>query len=243
MYKLILLRHGQSVWNKENKFTGWTDVDLTTQGIQEAKQASKAIQEAGLEVDIAYTSLLKRAIKTLWIVLEKLDRMWIPVHRDWRLNERHYGALQGANKKEKAKEVGEEQVFIWRRSYDTAPPALDTQDPRHPIHDPRYQGTNPPATECLKDVVARLLPYYEQTIIPEIKKGKIILIAAHGNSLRALIKQLDEVSDQDISEINIPTGVPLVYELDEALKPTKSYYLADKQAVQKKQQAVANQAK
>ncbi len=243
MHKLILLRHGQSEWNKENKFTGWTDVALTPQGVQEAKQAGKLLQEKNLEIDVAHTSVLKRDIKTLWLALEEADRMWIPVHRSWRLNERHYGALQGANKKEKAQEVGEEQVFIWRRSYDTPPPPLSKEDPRHAVHDKRYADITPPDTECLQDVVNRFVPYYQEHITADLRAGKTVLVAAHGNSLRALIKYLDGVSEQEIPHVNVPTGVPLVYELDKELKPIRSYYLGDQQAVKKKQQAVANQTK
>ena len=243
MYKLILLRHGQSEWNQQNNFTGWTDVGLTAQGEQEARQAGRAIKEANLVVKKAYTSVLKRAIKTLWLALEELEQEWIPVEKDWRLNEKHYGELQGKNKKQTAQEEGEEQVFAWRRSYDTPPPPLKESDARHPSHDPRYQGINPPSTECLKDVVQRLTPYYQQTIKPELQAGQAVLIAAHGNSLRALVKHLDGVSEEDITQINIPTGIPLIYELDKDYKPLKSYYLADEQKVKELQRQVANQAK
>jgi len=246
MHKLVLIRHGESTWNKENRFTGWTDVDLSEKGRQEATEGGQALREAGCTFDVAYTSVLKRAIRTLWIVLDEMDLMWIPVERSWRLNERHYGALQGLDKAEMAARFGEAQVKIWRRSYDTPPPALEKTDPRSPGTDPRYWSLSPselPLTECLKDTVARFLPYWHGTIAPAISAGKRVIIAAHGNSLRALVKYLDDVSDQDIVELNIPTGVPLVYELDVALKPVKHYYLGDQAAVEAAMQAVANQGK
>ena len=242
MHKLVLLRHGQSAWNKENRFTGWTDVDLTDQGREEAKAAGDLLKDYAF--DIAYTSVLKRAVRTLWIVQDITDQMWIPVRRDWRLNERHYGALQGLNKAETAQKHGEDQVLIWRRSYDIAPPALQESDQRHPIHDKRYQGIdNLPATECLKDTVERFLPLWNSEIAPAIQSGKRVLIAAHGNSLRALVKYLDNVSEQEIVKLNIPTGVPLVYELDDDLKPIKHYYLGNPDALQAKMESVANQGK
>ncbi|WP_291105269.1 MULTISPECIES: 2,3-diphosphoglycerate-dependent phosphoglycerate mutase [unclassified Flavobacterium] len=243
--QLILLRHGESVWNKENLFSGWTDVDLSEHGKEEVIKAGLLLKERGFTFDVAFTSVLKRAIRSLWIVLDEMDLMWIPVHRDWRLNERHYGALQGLNKSETAKKYGEEQVQLWRRSYDVRPPALEMEDPRHPCHDPRYRHLlkeQLPATECLKDTVARFLPCWHNRIAQELIGGKTVLIVAHGNSLRALIKYLDNVSDTDIATINIPTGIPLVYELDEELHPIRHYYLGDEVAVQKAMQAVANQA-
>jgi 2,3-bisphosphoglycerate-dependent phosphoglycerate mutase len=246
MYKLVLLRHGESVWNKENRFTGWTDVGLTEKGLAEAKTAGQLMKEAGFAFDLAYTSVLKRAIKTLWTALEEMDRMWIPVQHSWRLNERHYGALQGLNKAETAAEFGEDQVKVWRRSYDTPPPALAEDDPRLESGNPRYADLRPgefPRTECLKDTVARFLPLWHETIAPTVKAGKSVIIAAHGNSLRALIKYLDNVSDQDIVGLNVPTGQPLVYELDADLKPLKSYYLGDEEAIKKAMEAVANQGK
>lgn len=246
MKKVILLRHGESVWNKENRFTGWTDVDLTAKGVEEAGNAGALMRDAELVFDLAHTSVLKRAIKTLWLALERMDLMWIPVLHSWRLNERHYGALQGLNKAETAAKFGDEQVLTWRRSYDTPPPALAEDDPRYPGSDPRYQGLAPgqmPLTECLKDTVARVLPYWNQAIAPDIRAGKRVLIAAHGNSIRALVKYLDKLSDQDIVGLNIPTGVPLVYELDDALKPIRHYYLGDAAEVEKAMQAVANQGK
>ena len=246
MKKVILLRHGESVWNKENRFTGWTDVDLTEKGTQEAGNAGELMREAGFVFDLAHTSVLRRAIKTLWLALERMDLMWIPVLHSWRLNERHYGALQGLNKAETAAKFGDEQVLAWRRSYDFPPPALAQNDPRYPGNDPRYRGLEPnqvPVTECLKDTVARVLPYWNQAIAPDIRAGKRVLVAAHGNSLRALVKYLDKVSDQDIVGLNIPTGVPLVYELDDALKPIRHYYLGDAAEVEKAMQAVANQGK
>ena len=246
MKKVILLRHGESVWNQENRFTGWTDVDLTEKGVAEAKRAGDLMREAGFVFDLAHTSVLRRAIKTLWLTLEKLDLMWIPVTHSWRLNERHYGALQGLNKAETAAKFGDEQVLAWRRSYDTPPPALAQDDARYPGSDPRYRGLAPsqiPFTECLKDTVARVLPYWNQAIAPDIRAGKRVLITAHGNSLRALVKYLDKVSDQDIVGLNIPTGVPLVYELDDVLKPVRHYYLGDPAEVEQAMQAVASQGK
>lgn len=246
MIKLVLLRHGESIWNKENLFTGWTDVDLSEQGKAEAKNAGELLKAGGFSFDVAFTSVLKRAIRTLWITLDELDLMWIPVQHSWRLNERHYGALQGLNKAETAAKYGEDQVLLWRRSYDVPPPALTEWDPRCPGGDPRYKGLNPselPVTECLKDTVARFLPYWHQTIVPVIQSGKKTIIAAHGNSLRALVKYLDDISDQDILGLNIPTGVPLVYELDEQLRPLQHYYLGDAEAIAKATAAVANQGK
>ncbi len=246
MYKIVLLRHGESVWNKENRFTGWTDVDLSEKGIEEAKNAGKVLKQEGYTFDLAFTSTLKRAIRTLWLATDEMDLLWIPVIKSYTLNERHYGALQGLNKAETAAKHGEEQVKIWRRSYDVPPPALDENDSRHPRFDARYKDVDPkllPATESLKDTVARVVPYWENVIVPEIKKGKKIIIAAHGNSLRALVKYLDNISDKDILELNIPTGMPLVYELDENVKPIKSYYLGDPEAVKKAMEAVANQGK
>jgi len=246
MHKLVLIRHGESQWNLENRFTGWTDVGLSERGIAEAHHAAELLSEAGYTFDICYTSVLKRAIKTLWIVLEDMDLMWLPVIRDWRLNERHYGALQGLNKAEMAAKHSEEQVFIWRRSYDVPPPGLEPTDERHPAHDPRYAGLMPeqlPSVECLKDTVARVLPYWETVIVPDIKAGKRIVIAAHGNSLRALVKHLDGISDTDIPQLNIPTGIPLVYELDDDLKPITHYYLEDEEKVREAMERVKNQGK
>ena len=247
MIKLVLLRHGESVWNKENKFTGWTDVDLSEKGVQEAREAGKVLKEQGFSFDIAFTSVLKRAIRTLNIVLEELDLQWIPVRKHWRLNERHYGALQGLNKAETAKREGEEQVHIWRRSYDVAPPPLTEDDPRFPKHEPQYARMDRgvlPHTECLKDTVERFMPYWFDTIVPALKEKKKVVIAAHGNSLRALVKYLDEISDEDITGLNIPTGLPLVYELDDdELTPVKSYYLGDEERVRKAMDAVKNQGK
>ncbi|HMH18284.1 MAG TPA: 2,3-diphosphoglycerate-dependent phosphoglycerate mutase [Burkholderiales bacterium] len=246
MHKIVLLRHGESVWNMENRFTGWTDVDLTPRGVEEAKRAGETLKGAGLVFDCAYTSVLKRAIKTLWLALEAMDLMWIPVRHSWRLNERHYGALQGLNKAETAAKFGEEQVLLWRRSYDLPPPALTRDDPRYPQGDPRYAGlaeSELPLTECLKDTVERFLPYWNETIAPAVRQGKRVIIAAHGNSLRALIKYLDGVSDQKIVGLNVPTGRPLVYELDADLKPLKSYYLGDQTEIEAATRAVANQAK
>jgi 2,3-bisphosphoglycerate-dependent phosphoglycerate mutase len=246
MKKIVLLRHGESAWNKENRFTGWTDVGLTPKGVEEAVAAGRTLKKEGYAFDIAFASVLSRAIKTLWLALEEMDRMWIPVHLSWRLNERHYGALQGLNKAETAERHGMDQVLIWRRSYDTRPPALTPDDPRYPGSDPRYAGLGPqelPLTECLKDTVERFLPYWHEAIAPAVKAGQRVIIAAHGNSLRALVKYLDRVSDKDILELNIPTGIPLVYELQEDLTPIRSYYLGDPAAVQKAAQAVADQLK
>jgi len=246
MHKLVLIRHGESVWNKANLFTGWTDVDLSEKGMAEAHTGGKSLREEGYVFDVAFTSVLKRAIRTLWVVLDEMDLMWIPVQRSWRLNERHYGALQGLNKAETAAKYGDEQVHIWRRSYDIRPPDLTSDDERHPSHDPRYKDLvreDIPAAECLKDTVARFLPYWHETIAPTIRTGKRVIIAAHGNSLRALVKYLDDVSDEEIPALNIPTGIPLVYELDDDLKPIQHYYLADAEMVKKAQQAVANQGK
>ncbi|MGP1345210.1 MAG: 2,3-diphosphoglycerate-dependent phosphoglycerate mutase [Phycisphaerales bacterium] len=245
-YTLVLVRHGESDWNKQNRFTGWTDVDLAESGRSEARRAGELLRDAGLLPDVAFTSVLKRAIRTLWIALDEMDRMWIPVHRSWRLNERHYGALQGLNKAETAAKHGDEQVHIWRRSYDIRPPALEAGDDRSPAHDPRYAGLSKaelPLTECLKDTVARVLPYWDATIVPEIRSGRRVLIAAHGNSLRALVKHLDGISDDEIAGVNIPTGVPLVYELDSSLKPVSSRYLGDADEIARKQAAVAAQGK
>ena len=246
MYRLVLLRHGESRWNQENRFTGWTDVGLTEKGMREAVDSGRTLKQEGFEFDVAFTSVLSRAIKTLWLALEQLDRMWIPVHLSWRLNERHYGALQGLNKAETAERNGMEQVLLWRRSYDIRPPALDRTDERFPGHDPRYAeltSVELPTTECLKDTVARFLPYWHGTIGPAIRAGKQVLIAAHGNSIRALVKYLDDISDTDIVELNIPTGVPLVYELDKQLRPLAHYYLGDPAAIEAATQAVANQGK
>jgi 2,3-bisphosphoglycerate-dependent phosphoglycerate mutase len=244
MYTVVLLRHGESTWNKENRFTGWTDVDLTEKGVAEASEAARLLAADGFDFDIAYTSVLKRAIRTCWIVLDALDRLWLPTERSWRLNERHYGALQGLNKAETAARHGDQQVKIWRRSYDIPPPALDAADPRHPSKDRRYAALPPadlPLTESLKDTVARFLPYWDDTIAPAIRDGRRVLIAAHGNSLRALVKHLDRVSDQAIVELNIPTGIPLVYELDANLRPTNRRYLGQAAAAQRELDAAARQ--
>ena len=242
--KLVLCRHGQSDWNLKNLFTGWKDVDLTQQGIQEAVDAGRLLREMGYEFDIAYTSVLKRAIRTLWLVLDEMDLMWIPVVRDWRLNERHYGALQGLNKAETAAKYGDDQVHIWRRSYDIPPPELEADDERHPSHDPRYAGIeNLPGTESLAITLDRVRPCWEEVIAPELRAGKDVLIAAHGNSLRALVKMLDQVSDEDITGFNIPTGIPLAYELDDNLEPTSREFLGDPEAVAKAAAAVAAQGK
>ena len=246
MLRLVLLRHGESTWNKENRFTGWTDVDLSDKGREEAREAGRLMAAEKYEFDVAHTSLLKRAIRTLWIALDEMDMMWIPVHRSWRLNERHYGDLQGLNKAETAAKHGDAQVKIWRRSYDIPPPPLATEDPRHPLHDRRYttlKRSEVPLTESLKDTVARFLPYWHETIAPEIKAGKRVLIAAHGNSLRALVKYLENVSEEEIVELNIPTGIPLIYLLNDELKPLQKYYLGDQAAAEAKAAAVANQAK
>lgn len=242
--KLVLCRHGQSDWNLKNLFTGWTDVDLTEQGIEEAVKAGRLFTELGYEFDVAYTSVLKRAIRTLWIILDEMDLMWIPVIRDWRLNERHYGALQGLNKAETAAKYGDEQVHIWRRSYDIPPPALEHDDDRHPAHDPRYaRVANPPATESLATTLERVRPCWNETIAPDLRDGKDVLIAAHGNSLRALVKMLDKVSDEEITGFNIPTGIPLVYDLDEDLNPLSREFLGDPEEVAKAAAAVAAQGK
>jgi 2,3-bisphosphoglycerate-dependent phosphoglycerate mutase len=246
MHKLVLLRHGESVWNRENRFTGWTDVDLTEHGREEARRAGQLLADSGYTFDVAYTSVLKRAIKTLWLALEEMDRMWIPIYNSWRLNERHYGALQGLNKAETAQEFGEDQVLVWRRSYDAPPPALAADDPRHPGNDPRYAALSKaelPLTECLKDTVARFLPFWHAAIAPAVRSGKRVVIAAHGNSIRALVKYLDGVGDREIVGLNIPTGIPLVYELDAALKPLRHYYLGDPSMVEAAVQAVASQGK
>lgn len=246
MMKLVLLRHGQSTWNQENRFTGWKDVDLSEQGVGEAHAAGKLLREEGYTFDLAHTSLLKRAIRTLWITLEELDLAWIPVKRHWRLNERHYGALQGLNKAETAEQHGADQVHIWRRSYDIPPPALEPDDERHPGRDRRYadlESQDLPLTECLEDTVARFLPYWHEEIVPDLQAGKRVLIAAHGNSLRALVMYLDGISEAEITGLNIPTGVPLVYELDADLKPVKHYYLGDPEAIAAAAKAVADQAK
>jgi len=243
MHKLVLLRHGESTWNRENRFTGWTDVDLSTAGIEEARAAGRLIKAAAFEFDIAYTSLLKRAIRTLWLALDELDRLWLPVEKSWRLNERHYGALQGLNKAEMAAKFGEQQVLVWRRSYDVPPPALAADDPRYEAKDPRYAGVEVPRTECLKDTVARAVPYWNSTIAPAIHAGRRVLVAAHGNSLRALVKHLDGIGDAEIVGLNIPTGIPLVYELDEALRPSKHYYLGDAAEVARRVAAVSAQGK
>ena len=246
MHKLVLLRHGESDWNRENRFTGWTDVDLSAKGVEEARAGGRLLKAEGFAFDLAFTSMLRRAIKTLWLALEEMDRMWIPVEHSWRLNERHYGALQGLNKAETAAKFGEAQVLVWRRSYDTPPPALEKGDPRFPGADPRYAGLDPgelPLTECLKDTVARVLPYWNASIAPAVRAGKRVVIAAHGNSIRALVKYLDGVSDADIVGLNIPTGIPLVYELDAALQPLRHYYLGDPAEVEKRIAAVSSQGK
>jgi 2,3-bisphosphoglycerate-dependent phosphoglycerate mutase len=246
MRQLVLLRHGESTWNRENRFTGWTDVDLTEQGVAEARSAGRALRENGFVFDVAHTSVLKRAIRTLWIVLDEMDLMWIPVYRSWRLNERHYGALQGLNKAETAAEFGDQQVLLWRRSYDVPPPALEPSDPRHPGMDPRYARLDPaelPLTECLKDTVARFLPYWHETIAPNVAAGQRVIVAAHGNSLRALVKYLDGIGDTEIVGLNIPTGIPLVYELTDDLKPLRHYYLGDPEKVAQAVRAVANQGR
>jgi 2,3-bisphosphoglycerate-dependent phosphoglycerate mutase len=244
MYKLVLIRHGESTWNLENRFTGWTDVPLTPTGVEQAKQAGRLLKEAGYDFDVAYTSVLKRAVWTLWYALDQLERTWLPVQHDWRLNERHYGGLQGLNKADMAKQYGDEQVLIWRRSYDTPPPALEATDPRSERSDARYAKLQPeqiPLTECLKDTVARVLPAWNERIAPAIKSGQRVVIAAHGNSIRALVKYLDNIADDKIVGVNIPNGIPLVYELDADLKPIKSYYLGDQEAAAKAAAAVAAQ--
>jgi 2,3-bisphosphoglycerate-dependent phosphoglycerate mutase len=246
MHKLVLIRHGESTWNVENRFTGWTDVDLSPKGVSEAHEGARLLKEGGYTFDVAFTSLLKRAIRTLWIVLDDMDLMWVQVHNSWKLNERHYGDLQGKNKAETAAQYGEQQVLVWRRSYSDPPPPLAEDDPRHPKHDRRYAGLSPaerPSQESLKDTVARFLPYWHERIAPEVRAGKRVIIAAHGNSLRALVKYLDDISDEEIVGLNIPTGVPLVYELDAALKPVKrgGTYLGDPEAVKRAAEAVAKQ--
>jgi len=246
MTKLVLLRHGESVWNRENRFTGWTDVDLSEKGTEEAKKAGLVLKEQGLVFDMAFTSVLRRAIRTLWLALDEMDLMWIPLRNSWRLNERHYGALQGLNKSEMAAKYGEEQVRIWRRSYDVLPPALDRSDSRYPGNDPRYAGLaekDIPLAESLKSTVARFLPYWQEAIVPEIASGKRVLIAAHGNSLRALVKQLDNIPENEIAGMNIPTGIPLVYELDDMLRPIRHYYLGDQEEITRAMEKVANQGK
>jgi 2,3-bisphosphoglycerate-dependent phosphoglycerate mutase len=246
MSKLVLLRHGESLWNRENRFTGWTDVDLSDKGTDEAKRAGKLLKQEGYLFDLAFTSVLKRAIKTLWYVLEEADQAWIPEFKSWQLNERHYGALEGLNKTETVNKYGEEQVHIWRRSYDILPPALTREDPRYPGNEAKYMDVNPadlPLAESLKDTIARFLPYWNQVIVPHIKTGKKVLIAAHGNSLRALVKHLDNISDSEITGLNIPTGVPLVYELDDQLKPLKHYYLGDQAEIERAIHAVVSQGK
>ena len=247
MYKLVLLRHGESTWNQENRFTGWTDVPLTDKGVAEARAAGQLMKKEGFTFDLAFTSVLKRAIKTLWLALEEMDEMWVPTTKSWRLNERHYGALQGLNKAETAQKYGDEQVKIWRRSYDVRPPLLEQTDERYPAHDPRYKNLaseDVPAGECLADTVARVIPYWKGVIVPEIEAGRKLIIAAHGNSLRALVKHLDGMSDADVMELNIPTGIPLVYELGREMKPvSEKRYLGDPEAIAKAAEAVANQGK
>ena len=243
MAKLVLLRHGESDWNRENRFTGWTDVDLSQQGITEARAAGRLLKSEGYDFDVAYTSMLKRALRTLWIALDELDRMWLPVEKSWRLNERHYGALQGLNKAEMAAKYGEAQVLAWRRSYETPPPALTPDDPRYEGSDRRYAGVEVPLTESLKDTVARAVPYWQSSIAPALRTGKRVLVAAHGNSMRALVKHLDGMSDDAIVKLNIPTGIPLVYELDESLKPLRHYYLGDPDEVARRTASVATQGK
>ena len=246
MKTLVLLRHGMSIWNQENRFTGWTDVDLSKKGIEEAHKAGQLLKKEGFSFDVAFTSVLKRAIRTLFIVLDEMDLLWIPVHRSWHLNERHYGALQGFNKKDTALKYGQEQVLIWRRSYDTPPPPLEKTDERYPGHDPKYKNLNPedlPVTECLKDTVERLLPYWQDHIIEKIKMNEKVLISAHGNSLRALVKYIDNVSDQEIVSFDIPTGIPLVYELDDSLNPIKKYYIGDPENIKKATEQVSSQGK
>jgi 2,3-bisphosphoglycerate-dependent phosphoglycerate mutase len=246
MIKIVLLRHGESYWNLANRFTGWTDIDLTEKGIREAIHSGQLLKEEGYTFDVAHTSVQVRAIRTLWLVLDEMEQTWISVYRHWRLNERHYGALQGLNKAEMADKYGDEQVLIWRRSYDTRPPELKPDDPRYPGNDPRYKNMDLkdiPLSECLKDTVERFMPYWHNAIVPDIRAGKKVLICAHGNSLRALVKYLDNVSDEEIVGLNIPTGIPLIYELDEDLKPVRHYYLGDQDAVQAAIQAVKDQAK
>ena len=246
MHKLVLLRHGESDWNRENRFTGWTDVDLSARGVEEARAAGRWLRTEGLQFDLAFTSVLRRAIRTLWLVLEEMDLQWIPEHKSWRLNERHYGALQGLNKAETAAKFGDRQVLAWRRSYDVPPPALEPADPRNAAGNPRYAGlaaAELPLTECLKDTVARVLPFWNGTIAPAVRSGRRVLVAAHGNSLRALVKHLDAITDADIVGLNIPTGVPLVYELDDALQPLRHYYLGDADEVAQRVAAVSAQGR
>ena len=243
MHKLVLLRHGESDWNRENRFTGWTDVDLSARGVEEARAAGRLLKSGGWAFDLAFTSVLKRAIRTLHLALEELDQLWLPVHKDWRLNERHYGALQGLDKAETAAKFGEAQVLAWRRSYDTPPPALEPGDARYEARDPRYRGVAVPRTECLKDTVARVIPCWNELVAPAVRAGKRVLVAAHGNSLRALIKHLDGISDADIVALNVPTGVPLVYELDASLRPLKHYYLGDAAEIARRVAAVSAQGK
>ena len=243
MHRLVLLRHGESVWNSENRFTGWTDVDLSARGVEEARAAGRQLRADGYRFELAFTSVLKRAIRTLWIALDELDQMWLPVEKSWRLNERHYGALTGLNKAEMAAKFGEGQVLAWRRSYDTPPPALEAGDPRYEGGEPRYQGVAVPRTECLKDTVARVTPYWESAIAPAIRAGRRVLVAAHGNSLRALVKYLDRMSDEAVVGLNIPTGIPLVYELDESLAPRKHYYLGDPEEAARRIASVSAQGK
>jgi 2,3-bisphosphoglycerate-dependent phosphoglycerate mutase len=243
MHRLVLLRHGESVWNSENRFTGWSDVDLSARGVDEARAGGRLLRAEGYRFDLAFTSVLKRAIRTLWIALDELDRLWLPVEKSWRLNERHYGALQGLNKAETAAKYGDDQVLVWRRSYDVPPDPLPAADPRSEARDPRYAGVKVPATECLKDTVERVVPYWESSIAPQVRAGKRVLVAAHGNSLRALVKYLDSISDHAIVGLNIPTGIPLVYELDERMKPLKHYYLGDPDEVARRVASVAAQGK
>jgi 2,3-bisphosphoglycerate-dependent phosphoglycerate mutase len=246
MKKIVLLRHGESIWNRENRFTGWTDVDLSAKGVDEAKQAGRLLRENGFVFDLAFTSVLKRAIRTLWLALDEMDLMWIPVLPSWRLNERHYGALQGLNKAETAAKFGDQQVLVWRRSYDIPPPPLEPSDPRFPGRDPRYASLSKeelPLTECLKDTVARFLPYWSEVIAPVVASGQRVLVTAHGNSIRALVKYLDNISDEDIVGLNIPTGEPLIYELDDNLRPIRHYYLGDEEEIAKAMESVANQGK
>ena len=246
MKKIVLLRHGESIWNRENRFTGWTDVDLSTKGIEEAHQAGRLLKQEGFDFDLAHCSVLKRAIRTLWIALEELDLTWIPQQLSWRLNERHYGALQGLNKADTAERYGEEQILVWRRSYDTPPPALDSGDARHPGNDRRYARIDRrelPLTECLRDTVARFLPHWNDVIAPQVQAGQRVIVVAHGNTIRALVKYLDNVSEADIVGLNIPTGIPLVYELDDSLRPLRSYYLGDAEMVRQAAAAVAAQAR
>jgi 2,3-bisphosphoglycerate-dependent phosphoglycerate mutase len=246
MYKLVLIRHGESTWNLENRFTGWTDVDLTPTGVEQAKKAGRLLKAEGFQFDVAYTSVLKRAIRTLYLALDEMDATWLPVVKSWRLNERHYGGLQGLNKADMAKQYGDEQVLIWRRSYDTPPPVLEANDPRSERSDPRYARLDPaqvPLTECLKDTVDRVMPFWNESMAPAIKAGKRIVVAAHGNSIRALVKYLDNIGDDDIVGVNIPNGIPLVYELDDNLKPIRHYYLGDAEAAAKATAAVASQGK